>query len=153
VIFEPLDFIARIAALIPEPRVDLTRFHGDFAPNSKHRALITPDGRGKSRKSITFNEVHDQTVAVRHAAMTWLSVSNEYSAAISKPVRPVVAPSSSYPQHALAGQTLAGIGDPGVIRKILDPVGRLAPTTDSNSLPEPRALPQTSLFGTIRPLC
>jgi hypothetical protein len=34
VIFEPLDFIARLAALIPKPRVNLTRFHGVFAPNS-----------------------------------------------------------------------------------------------------------------------
>jgi hypothetical protein len=28
VIFEPLDFIARLAALVPKPRVNLTRFHG-----------------------------------------------------------------------------------------------------------------------------
>jgi hypothetical protein len=31
VIFEPLDFIARLAALIPRPRANLTRFHGVFA--------------------------------------------------------------------------------------------------------------------------
>jgi hypothetical protein len=30
VIFEPLDFIARLAALVPKPRVNLTRFHGVF---------------------------------------------------------------------------------------------------------------------------
>ena len=32
VIFEPLDFIARLAALVPKPRVNLTRFHGVFTP-------------------------------------------------------------------------------------------------------------------------
>lgn len=42
VIFEPLDFIARLAALAPTPRVSLTRFHGVFAPNNKHRAWVTP---------------------------------------------------------------------------------------------------------------
>ena len=31
VIFEPLDFIARLSALVPKPRVNLTRFHGVFA--------------------------------------------------------------------------------------------------------------------------
>jgi len=31
VIFEPLDFIARLAALVLKPRVNLTRFHGVFA--------------------------------------------------------------------------------------------------------------------------
>ena len=50
VIFEPLDFIARLAALIPKPRANLTRFHGVFAPNSKHRALVAPSKRGKSAK-------------------------------------------------------------------------------------------------------
>lgn len=34
VIFKPLDFIARLAALVPKPRVNLTRFHGVFAPTS-----------------------------------------------------------------------------------------------------------------------
>jgi len=31
VIFEPLDCLARLAALVPKPRVNLTRFHGVFA--------------------------------------------------------------------------------------------------------------------------
>ena len=39
-IFEPLDFIARLAALVPPPRLNLTRFHGVFVPNSPHRARI-----------------------------------------------------------------------------------------------------------------
>lgn len=41
VIFEPLDFISRLVALVPRPRVNLTRFHGVFAPNSKYRARVT----------------------------------------------------------------------------------------------------------------
>ena len=51
-IFEPLDFIARLAALVPKPRVNLTRFRGVFAPNSRHRAQVTPTkrGRGKSKR-------------------------------------------------------------------------------------------------------
>ena len=39
VIFEPLDFIFRLVALVPKPRVNLTRYHGVFAPNSQHCAL------------------------------------------------------------------------------------------------------------------
>ena len=37
VVLDPLDFIARLAALVPRPRSNLTRFHGVFAPNRKHR--------------------------------------------------------------------------------------------------------------------
>jgi hypothetical protein len=36
----PLDFIARLAALVPKPRVHLTRFDGVFAPNSSYRARV-----------------------------------------------------------------------------------------------------------------
>ncbi len=42
VVLEPLGFIARLAALVPRPRLNLTRFHGVFAPNFKHRAQIVP---------------------------------------------------------------------------------------------------------------
>ena len=44
VVFEPLDFMARLAALVPKPRVHLTRYHGVFAPHSALRAQITPAG-------------------------------------------------------------------------------------------------------------
>ena len=30
-VFEPLDFISKLIALIPTPRVNLTRFHGVFS--------------------------------------------------------------------------------------------------------------------------
>jgi hypothetical protein len=42
VVLEPLDFIARLAALVPRPRLNLTRFHGVFAPNFKQRKRIVP---------------------------------------------------------------------------------------------------------------
>ncbi len=38
VFFEPLDFMARLASLVPKPRINLTRFHGVFAPNSRFRS-------------------------------------------------------------------------------------------------------------------
>ncbi len=45
-----LDFISKLTSLVPKPKVNLTRFHGVFAPNSKHRTLVTPARRGKKRK-------------------------------------------------------------------------------------------------------
>ncbi len=69
VIFNPLDFLSRLAALVPRPRVNLTRFHGVFAPNSAWRSEITPGGRGR-RRSVT-NTGEEKSAAERHAAMTW----------------------------------------------------------------------------------
>jgi hypothetical protein len=57
VYFNPLDFIARLAALVAKPRVNLTRYHGVFAPNSKLRWQVTLSGRGK-RPAHTATERH-----------------------------------------------------------------------------------------------
>ena len=56
VAFEPVDFIARLAALVPKPRVNLTRYHGVLAPNHRWRGLVTPAKRGKGVKSIANAE-------------------------------------------------------------------------------------------------
>ena len=42
VVFEPLDLVARLAALVPAPYLALRRFHGVFAPHHHLRALIVP---------------------------------------------------------------------------------------------------------------
>ena len=43
---------ARLATLVPRPRVNLTRDHGVFAPNSVHRALVAKGpGRGKGKEA------------------------------------------------------------------------------------------------------
>ena len=42
VVLSPLEFIGRLAALVAKPRVNLTRFHGVFSPNSKLRKKVVP---------------------------------------------------------------------------------------------------------------
>ena len=55
-VFEPPDFIARLVALVPEPRVNLSRFPGVFAPNSAHRARVTPAKRGTGNEAKAVDE-------------------------------------------------------------------------------------------------
>jgi hypothetical protein len=38
----PLEFMQRLAALVPQPRLHLIRFHGVLAPNAKLRPLMVP---------------------------------------------------------------------------------------------------------------
>jgi hypothetical protein len=72
--FEPIDFIAKLAALVPPPRAHLTRFHGIFAPNASLRAQLTPAGRGRrpanDAESIRASS-DDRTPAERRRSMTW----------------------------------------------------------------------------------
>ncbi len=35
IVLEPLEFMERLAALVPRPRLHLIRFHGVLAPNAK----------------------------------------------------------------------------------------------------------------------
>ena len=40
--FPPVDFLRRVAALIPPPRVNLVRFFGVLAPNARLRSRVVP---------------------------------------------------------------------------------------------------------------
>ena len=67
ILFEPLDFVARLASLVPKPRVNLTRFHGVFAPNNKYRSLITLKKKVKKVDAKNLGA----TEAERRSKMTW----------------------------------------------------------------------------------
>ena len=43
-VMSPLEFMQRLAALVPRPRLHLIRFHGVLAPNAKLRPLVVPQG-------------------------------------------------------------------------------------------------------------
>ena len=44
---ERLEFMQRLAALVPRPRLHLIRFHGVLAPNAKLRREIVPVRQSK----------------------------------------------------------------------------------------------------------
>jgi len=70
VVFELLDFIARLAALVPKPRVHLTRFHEVFAPNSSYRAQVTSETKIKRHQAPASMDVPKDCEA-RRSKMSW----------------------------------------------------------------------------------
>jgi len=132
VIFEPLDFISKLASLVPKPRVNLTRFHGVFAPNSKHRTLVTPTRRGKSLQE------GNKTPEEKRRAMTW--------AQRLKRVFNIDVETCNHCGGSV--KVIACIKDQAVIDKILSHLEKKdeQPLTP-DPLSEARAPPQTSLFG------
>jgi len=58
VIFEPLDFIARLAALVPKPRVNLTRFQWRICPQQSRPRPgdIREAGKGRQTQSLRGGE-------------------------------------------------------------------------------------------------
>lgn len=67
---DPLDLMARLAALVPPPRVHMPRFHGVFAPHSKLSVAVTPAHRGMG-KGQGADQSTDKPITPRHVAMTW----------------------------------------------------------------------------------
>jgi hypothetical protein len=49
-VFSPLDFLEKLAALVPPPRAHLTRFLGVLVPNAKVRSRIVPKLEAKEDK-------------------------------------------------------------------------------------------------------
>jgi len=130
VIFEPLDFRSRLVSLVPQPRVNLTRFHGVFAPNSKYRSKVTPARRGKRRKCHSTNEAAP-TPAEKRASMTWakrlkrvFNIDIETCSECGGDVR-----------------IIACIEDPVVIQKILTHLDNTASSAATALLPDCRASP------------
>jgi hypothetical protein len=135
VIFEPLDFISRLAALVPKPRVNLTRYHGVFAPNSQHRALVTPARRGRGNKAtVAASEV---TPVASHAAMSW--------AQRLKRVFDIDIETCRVCGGSM--KVIACIEDPLVIKKILTHLHGKTLVVDDVCLPQSRAPPQGDLFS------
>jgi hypothetical protein len=102
VYFSPLDFMARLAALVPKPRVNLTRFHGVFAPNSSVRGEVVKSKRGRRMSPAT-------TPAEKRQAMNWAQ-------RLKRVFRIDI-------KHCACGgplKLIASIEDPVVIHKILD---------------------------------
>ena len=70
VFFSPLDFIGKLAALIPPPRLNLTRFYGVFAPNSHVRAEVTASQRGKNSPRLA-KHLKDSEKPYHARNMSW----------------------------------------------------------------------------------
>lgn len=65
VVLNPMEFMGRLAALVPKPRVNLTRFHGVFSPRSKLRAHAVP-GKPEAESEQVYASTIDKAYA-----MTW----------------------------------------------------------------------------------
>jgi hypothetical protein len=42
VVFEPLEFVAKLAALVPPPMFNFVRYHGILSPAARWRSSIVP---------------------------------------------------------------------------------------------------------------
>jgi len=117
----PLEFMQRLAALVPRPRLHLIRFHGVLAPNAKLRAAIVP-GSAQNVGVPTCEQAHGAP-----ARMGW--------ARLLKRVFDIDL--EHCPQCGGEFRIIAAIEEPAVIAKILAHLGlpaRAPPRSPARSL-------------------
>jgi len=68
-VMSPLEFMQRLAALVPRPRLHLIRFHGVLAPNAKLRPLVVPQGPPAQAQAAAKCEV--EPVQARPHRIGW----------------------------------------------------------------------------------
>jgi len=71
-VISPLEFMQRLAALVPRPRLHLIRFHGALAPKAKLRALVVPRAPAKEQRAA------EAAVVDRVRARAWVGRSPEF---------------------------------------------------------------------------
>jgi hypothetical protein len=70
----PQEFMQRLAALVPRPRLHLIRFHGVLAPNAKLRPLVVPQGpevQEQATEVVVADEYEVETVLARPHRVSW----------------------------------------------------------------------------------
>lgn len=118
VIFEPEDFIARLAALVPRPRAHLTRYHGVFAPASPDRARIVPRPRAAAANQASPHG--PASAANRQRGLTWAQRLKRLFAIDIETCQ----------QCGGRLRVIACIEQPEVIERILEHMGRVAGAVD-----------------------
>lgn len=72
VFFSPLDFMSKLAALVPPRSLNLTRFYGVLAPNSNVRAEVTASQRGKNSPRLAEQHLKDSGKTYHAGSMSWV---------------------------------------------------------------------------------
>jgi hypothetical protein len=107
----PLEFLQRLAAIVPRPRLHLIRFHGVLAPNAALRSQIVP---GESdQATASSNEDGEAPAASTRARMSWAQLLKRVFAINL----------TTCPQCGGPLTLLATIEEPAVIVKILTHLG------------------------------
>lgn len=110
IVMSPLELLEKITAIIPRPRVHLTRFHGVLAPHYKYRHLVVP---AKKAASLPISNENNKNDLVKKKRVTW--------ARLLKRVFDVDVEACGVCGGKV--KIIAAIKEVEVIRKILDHIG------------------------------
>ena len=138
VFFDPIDFIGKLAALIPPPRLNLTRFYGVFAPNSNLRAQITASQRGKNSPRLVNIEDGHSDKPYHARGMTWVQ-------RLRRVFNIDITECEKCENHSVS--IIACIIDIHIIQKILKHLDKKYPRSAQTTLLPPLRAPPAELYA------
>jgi len=106
----PMQLMERLAALVPRPRVHLTRYHGVLGPHYKYRKQIVPQQKTTPQLALVAGASDDKPVQTKTKRISW--------ARLLKRVFNIDITVCQKCQGKI--KIIAAIEDPKVIKKILD---------------------------------
>ena len=124
-VLSPLEFIEKLSALVPLPYLNLTRYSGVLAPNSRYRSTIIP---GKTRAQIKQDKIENEVPVLQRGTRSKLLA------------RVFMIDVTTCIQCGGEVKVIAIIFERSVVSKILSHVG-LAPQ------PPPQALARTTILA------
>jgi hypothetical protein len=68
IVLQPQEFMQRLAALVPRPRLHLIRYHGVLAPNAKLRGAVIPQPEQRDN-APAHEHAHGQAARMRWARL------------------------------------------------------------------------------------
>lgn len=118
----PMEFMERLVALVPRPRVHLTRFHGVLAPHYKYRKLVVPKSPPKLEIAPEVQEpVSDPSLDLAPKEEAPINRKNMTWARLLARVFKIDV--ETCPHCGSKVKIIAAIEEPKVIKKILDHLG------------------------------
>ncbi len=76
--FEPLEFLEKLAAITPRPRINLVLYHGVLAPHAHWRALVVAYGAARAEvpvpASLSANARDDATATMKLRHWAWANL-------------------------------------------------------------------------------
>jgi hypothetical protein len=120
-VFEPLEFLEKLAALTPRPGINLVIYHGVLAPHSRWRALVVAYRGGAGSSEVTPAE----SAAGKPRYWTWAALMRR---AFDLDVL-------ACPRCGGRLRLIATVEEPGVVRKILAHLGLFFPPDSPGPAP------------------
>jgi hypothetical protein len=106
IVMTQLELLERLAAIVPRPRVHLTRFAGVFAPHYKHRAMVVPKPKAEAPEVTSADRPAKSRISWARLLKRVFGIDIETCSECSGKMR-----------------IIAAIEDPPIIKKILMHLG------------------------------